>query len=475
MATKTSVKANIVYNILFQLLSLIVPLITAPYIARVIGKEGMGVYGYTYSIAHFFMLAIMLGILNYGPREIAASNYGDKESLSSKFWSIYGVQLCMGVSMMLVYLMYVYLCPDSLRYISLFWFFYLLSGTIDVSWFFFGIEEFKLTTSISAINKVLTTIAILSFVNTDKDLWLYVFIISIGCFFNGVFLWYKLKGYITLKRISLTSLAPHVMPLLVLFFPVIACNIYRYISKLLLGAMCTMSDVGIYEAAEKLINLPVCFIAAVGTVMMPYITRLINDKSTQKIKYINHASLIAVMSVSVAMTFGLLGICEVFVPLFYGSDFSQCIVVIYILAPTLIIISWANVIRTQVLLPNKKDRLFSISVACGAFVNVISNVILIPKMSVNGAAIACLIAEFTVCLIQTLYARKYINIYKCILSSAPFIVIGYVMYLLISTINCENLLFTVITRIVLGGIIYCIPAVFVLKFVTKNIPNNSIV
>lgn len=94
MKRNGSIKKNIIYNIGYQVLSFIVPTITAPYISRVLGAGGMGLYSYTFSIAHYFVLLCMLGVLNYGNREIAMAK--DKESMSNKFWTIYSNQLFLG-------------------------------------------------------------------------------------------------------------------------------------------------------------------------------------------------------------------------------------------------------------------------------------------------------------------------------------------------------------------------------------------
>ena len=468
MSSKPSIKKNIVYNVVFQILTLIVPFVTAPYISRVLGKEGMGIYAYTYSIAHYFMLFIMLGMMNYGTREIASIS-GDKKKLSDKFWSIYSVQFIMGILMIACYLLYaIFISPTDIRNISLFWIFYLVSGTLDISWFYFGIENFKLTTSISAINKLITTILILTLVKRNTDVWLYVFIIALGAFLNSIVYWIKLKQYIVPPKLLKIHSIEHLKPLLVLFLPVIAANIYRYMSKLLLGTMCSMEEVGIYEAAEKIVNLPICFIAAVGTVMMPYITRSINSDETSRVHYINHMSLIVVVAVSIAMTFGIIGIADEFIPMFYGSDFDSCITILLILSPTLIIISWANVVRTQILLPRHKDNVLSLSLICGAVINIIANVLFIPSKGAIGAAWACVAAELLVCLIQTIYAKRFLNITKCTIYLVPFILIALLMYYVISNVYFSNVFLTIIIRVVLGVVVIILPSLMILKIYTKK-------
>lgn len=458
----SNLKKNIIYNIAYQILSFIVPLITAPYISRVLGKNGMGLYGYTFSIAHYFVLFCMLGVLNYGNREISMTT-GDKPCLSEKFWHIYLNQLIFGIGSLVVYVLITHLLVHDNRFIYDIQALYIVSGILDISWFYFGIEKFKITTAISSANKLFTTIFIFVFVKDSSDVWVYTLILAGGSLLNNICYWLLLNKNIIKIKIDYKKVFKHLKPLLLLFIPVVAINVYKYIDKIMLGAMQNVADVGIFEAAEKLTNLPVCFITAIGTVMLPRISNMIGSNDIINVRRYNKISLNLVMLLASGMTFGLASISPIFVPLFYGESFSSASVVLEYLCPCILFVSWANVIRTQFLLPNRKDTIFCASVIAGAIINVISNLFLIPIYGAVGAAISTLIAEISVCLVQSFVAYREFPIIDSFKSTLIYLVCGIIMYYIITQIYLKSDILTVIIRILVGGIIYILMSLPLVK------------
>ena len=148
-----SPKKNFAYNLIYQILILIIPLITAPYLARVVGANGVGIYSYTYSIVYYFMLLTLLGVSNYGNRSIAKVR-DNKEALSKTFWGIYLFQLLMGILMIILYVGYLYVFDIKYKSIATIQILFIISATLDINWFFFGIEEFKKTITRNTFVKV---------------------------------------------------------------------------------------------------------------------------------------------------------------------------------------------------------------------------------------------------------------------------------------------------------------------------------
>lgn len=468
---KTNLKNNIIYNICYQVLSLIVPLVTAPYISRVLGRDGMGLYSYTFSIAHYFVLFCMLGILNYGNREIAMLD--DIHKKSEKFWQIYYNQLIFGLVSLVGYFIFVYFFVHQNKLVYSIQALYIISGIIDISWFYFGIEKFKTTTSISAINKIITTCLIFLFVRNASDTWIYTLVVASGVLMNNIVYWLYLSKYTVKVHVNFVDIISNLRPLILLFIPVIAINIYKYIDKIMLGSMVNVGDVGIFDAAEKLTNIPMGFITAIGTVMLPRISNLLCSDEIADVRRYNYLSLNIVMCLTLGMCFGLIGISDIFIPLFYGASFVGSISVLYYLAPCMIFVSWANVIRTQYLLPHKKDALFCISVICGAILNVICNLILIPKIGAIGAAVSTLVAEITVCVFQSVVANKDMLLFKPIKKTFPYILLGIIMYLVISRIHLSSTLFCLFLRVCIGGSIYVLFSIFFLKNQIKTLSKNE--
>ncbi len=187
-----NIKKNFIYNVLYQILIMILPLITTPYIARVIGANGVGVQSYTYSVVNYFVLFAMLGVNNYGNRSIAAVR-DDKEKLSKTFWSIYGLQAILSIIMLIIYMFYLIFITNENKVIAGIQSIYIFSALLDINWFFFGIENFKITVTRNAFIKVISAFSIFIFVKKQDDLYIYSLILVIGTIISQVILWFFYK------------------------------------------------------------------------------------------------------------------------------------------------------------------------------------------------------------------------------------------------------------------------------------------
>lgn len=464
-----SVKKNILYNITYQILILFLPLVTTPYISRVIGAEGVGIYSYTYSIANYFILFAMLGLNNYGNRSIASVR-DNKIKLSETFFNIYGLQLVTAVTMVILYLLYtIFFISDNseIAYIQLF---FIISTMLDINWFFFGLEQFKLTVVRNTIIKILTVVSIFIFVKDSNDLWIYTVIMALGTLLSQMMLWPFMKRYIIWIKPTFKGIRSHLKPNLMLFIPVLAISIYKIMDKIMLGVLTSTIQVGYYENSEKIICIPTSIIAALGVVMLPRMTNLIVSGDSESFKKYIEISLKFVMLIAIGSTVGLIAISPNFIPLFLGDEFTNCIMVVSLLSVTVLFISWANVIRTQYLIPRKKDSIYIKSTLLGAGVNVIANLIFIPRYGAVGAAIGTIFAEASVALYQTFKVRKEIDIAKYFLNSCLYIIPAICMYLCIIALRniTENMMLTLLMQVILGGIAYVILSGIVLWFVDRN-------
>lgn len=463
-----SIKKNFLYNAFYNVLVLILPLITAPYISRIMGAERIGIYSYSYSIASYFGLFILMGLSNYGNRTIAAVR-DDKKKLSKTFWSIYVMQISMALIVIFVYIGYVnYIASNKLM--ALIQLIYIISVALDINWFFFGMEQFKLTVTRNTIIKFLNVILIFLLVKDQNDLYLYGFVMVIGPLLSQLFLWGFLRKYISFAKVSINDVIRHIKPNLVLFIPVIAISIYTIMDRVMLGAMSTMTEVGYYENSNKLTAIPAMAITSLGTVMLPRMSNMIaNGKKSEAMKYIQKSLIISVI-LSSSMAFGLSAVSKEFVPIFYGSGFEKCASVISILVLSSIFMSWANVIRTQYLIPNHQDKIYIVSVFLGAFVNVIINLLLIPLMQALGAAVGTLFAELSVCVYQTYKVRNEIKVWRYLKQSIPLLLSAIVMYLVVINVPfISSNLITLIVKIVTGGIIYLILFLIYFRFSLRNV------
>lgn len=464
-----SIKKNFLYNAFYNVLVLILPLITTPYISRVMGAEKIGAFSYSYSIVTYFGLFILLGLNNYGNRTIASVGIDNKEKLSKTFWSIYSTQIIMAIIVIVIYVIYIFTWSSDKLMASI-QILYLLSCCLDINWFYFGIEQFKLTVTRSTIIKILNVILILLFVKNPDDIYKYAVILLGGGIVSQLLLWFFLKQYISFVKVDLASIFAHFKPNLKLFIPVLAVSCYTVMDKIMLGALSGVIEVGYYENANKLTIIPTMAVTSLGTVMLPRISNLVAiGKEKETMQYLQK-SLIVSSFLSISMSFGLASISPTFVPIFFGPGYDKCKLLIPILVLSTVFISWANVIRTQYLIPKSYDKIYIFSVFLGAFINFVINIILIPIYNSYGAAIATLIAEFIVCFYQSYKVRSEINIILYFKQSLPFLLFGLIMVFLVLIIpEFISPFITLIIKVSIGAIVYLVDAFLYWKYLSKMI------
>ena len=452
-----SIKKNFIYNLLYEILILLLPLITVPYVSRVLGVEGIGIYSYTYSVVYYFMIFSMIGVKNYGNRTVAKVR-DNKELLSKNFFSIYYIQLCMSLLMIIFYVAYILIFLKDYKLIATVQIIYLFSCMFDINWFFFGLEKFKLTVTRNIILKIISLLLIFVFVNDKSDLLEYTMILSLSALFSQLFLFTKLKKEIKFVKIKFIDVREKIKPCLVLFIPTIAVSLYKVMDKIMLGNMINASEVGYYEQAEKIIQIVVSISAALATIMLPRMSNLLAKGNIETVKKYINKSIKFTMFLAFPMSIGLLSISSEFIPIFLGQEFTKSSLILNLLAITIPILSFANVIRSQYLIPTEQDRHFIISVIGGAIVNLIANIILIPVLQSVGAAIGTILAELFVMIYQLVAIRKKLPIFKYIKDIVPFLINSIIMFFVIGLVNYLDIsqLYSFILKICVGVLIYLV-------------------
>ncbi len=452
-----SVKKNFIYNIIYQILIMILPLITAPYITRTLGDESLGMFSYTYSVASYFALFAVLGLNNYGSRKIAQIRE-DNDNLSKCFWEIFSMQFSLGVLVCFVYVVYILNSNSDNRLIALLQLGYVVAGAFDINWLFFGLEKFKVTVTRNIIIKLCSVILIFLLVKNEQDIYIYTIIMMGASLLSQIVLWPFVRKEVFWRKPKISEVIKHIKPNLILFIPVIAVSIYKVMDKIMLGSMSTMKEVAYYEYGEKIIVISVSLITALGTVMLPQITNLISKGDLQKsLEYIKKSMTFSIMSSS-AIAFGIMSIADDFAKWFYGREFAASGEVMKYLAVTVIFISCANVIRTQFLIPSGKDKTYIISVILGALCNVGVNYILIPDFGAMGAVVGTILAEFIVMVYQFLLTNKEIGKVIDWREAVFFILLGICMYACVSWIDTvlitTNTFYKLLCEIMFGVFVY---------------------
>lgn len=454
---KSSIKKNLLYQSFYEIIIIILPLLTSPYISRVLGAENLGIFSYTHSVAYYFQLFGMLGIKFYGNRKIAQVR-DDQEKLNRTYSELLTIHIIMGIVACLAYGIYVLFFAREYRIYSIIQGLMVLATLFDVSWFFFGIENFKLNVTRNTIIKIISVICIFLFVREKSDLWKYVAIMATSQAAGECIMFSIVPKYVKYAFPGWVHLKEHVKPLLVLFIPVIATSLFKYMDKIMLGSIGNAVELGLYDNAEKILNIPLSIILAFGSVMLPKMSNLIAKGNIKQSDNYIKLSINYMLCIAIAMGAGMAGVAHVFAPIFWGKEFLKSAELISLLSITLPFTTLANIVRNQDLIPNNKDRQYTYAIVAGACVNLVINWLLIPKFQSYGVSIGTVVAEITVCLVQFKFAKKEFNYKKYIINALWFFIPGILMYFIVIKIG-ERMgthIYTLIIQIGLGALLYSI-------------------
>lgn len=449
-----SLKKNFIYQTGYQVLATALPLITTPYINRVLGAEQLGTYTYVANIANYFTIFAMLGFNNYGSKMIAATKHNENE-LAHTFSSIRKLQCLMATVVVAIYLLFISLCiPEhkSLYFIESLW---IINCFIDINWFFWGMEKVKLTVNRNLIIKLITLLGVFIFVRSRNDILIYAFILVIGTILSDIYLISQVKKYVKGTKTTFYEMIAHIKPCIALFIPIVAMSIYQQMDKTMLGVLSTYEQVGYYSSADKIVNIPLGIITGLGTVSLPRIVSLISENKIMEYKKVVEKSISLVMFMCSAIAFGILAVSQEFVPLFFGREFLPCVSLVSFLTFVIFFKAISTVLVNQILIPNDNEKYYIISVFIGAFINLILNYSLIRKFDAVGAVYATLISELIVCFVQIFICFNYLNTLKIIGKNFQYIILGILMYGLVRKvavlIKDTSLFQRSILEILLGG------------------------
>lgn len=471
----SNLKRNLGYQTVYQLLNTALPLITSPYLARVLGASKLGVFSFTQSIAGYFVLFATLGVVNYGTRSIAA-NKENRIVMSRTFFEIYSFQIVASLFSLLLYIGYIILICKENIIVALLQGLLIIGSLIDINWLFFGIENFKVTVTRNMVIRITTVLLILLFVKSPEDLWLYTLIMSAGTVLsNAVLFWFlpRVVDIRVVKQIKLAGIKKHIKPNLVLFIPLLAMSVYHIMDKTMLGALSTYEQTGFYYNADKVINIPIGIITGVGTVMLPRATAMIESGNADEADKLFNFTVEMIVAVSAAMAFGIAAISNEFTPFFFGKGYDACVILIVVLSPVLIIKAMSQTSRMQYLIPNHKEKIFIQSVFAGAIVNLVINWFCIPSLGAMGAVIGTVTAELVTCLWQYIKMGKYIKCGRTIFKSLLYLLFGFFMFVVVRLLSSvttsiiPSRLINIVAEIAIGGMVYvCLCIAF--WFITKN-------
>lgn len=463
---KKSLLKNYFFNATYSLLSVIIPIITIPYISRILLANGVGQVSYAQNIVSYFVLVASLGIPSYGIREVA-KKAADIEQRSNVFWEIFSINLLSTAVATITYYVSIglFACFQERKTLLAVVGISLILNAFNIDWFYKGIEEFQYITIRSYIIKIVSLFAIFIFVRTADDVLCYAFISTTSVSANYLLNIVHVRKYIHKPRIKELKLSRHLKSIFFMFATALAVDLYTQLDTTMVGAICGETYVGYYTNAMKLTKIVIIVITAIGTVLLPRLSAYYAEHRIAEMSSLASKAVEYILFIALPCSLGLFIISDDVVKVLFGVDFLPAIPTLQILALLIPIISVGNIFGSQLLITLNLEKLMTVTVVIGATVNISLNSVLIKQFQQNGAAIASVIAEFCVLVAQICLTRKSVrvkvnpeNLCKTILQCVAMaaIIFGVRWFSITGVIR-------LLLEVVMGGTVY-----FAIGFLCNN-------
>lgn len=468
---RPSIRKNLIYSTLYQLLIIVAPLITAPYTSRIFGADGIGIQSYTNSIASYFTMFAALGTASYGQRTIARVRDNKKEA-SKAFWEI---EILSVVTTFISLLFWTYFIIKGGEYST---YYFVLSMTViavafDISWFFGGYEQFQFVFIRNAAIRIIGMVCLFVFVRDKDDLLLYMSLLGATGLLGNISMWTYLPKFLVKIQWRELRIIPHLKETMVYFIPTIATSIYNVADKTMLGVLTNNTyEIGYYEQANKIVNMAKTVLFSLNTVMTSRMSYLFKNGTKHEFDHMLQKSMNAVMFLSIPLFFGISSIATSFVPLFFGEGYDKVVNLLPLCAIMLIIIGISNCLERQYFTPSGKKRLSNRFVISGAITNFCLNLLLIPRFQSIGATVASIIAECLITGLYLFYSRQALPLRFTIQASVKYMISGGMMYVIVRLLSSVLSIswINLFLEITAGGAVYlALLYLFKDKFFNENL------
>lgn len=428
----TSIKRNYIYNLLYQVLAVVVPFITTPYVSRVLGAQGIGAYSYTYGIVSYFGIFAMTGTATYGLREISKRQL-DRVARSQKFWEIFFFRFgCTAIVTIAYVFFFMNFMPEyrvlyKLNLLTVF------SWVVDVSWYFQGVENFRVTAIRNSLVKILGTVFIFIFVKSSGDVWLYTMIYCGTAALGNLTMLPFLSHEVDKPHVTRAGVLSNAKPIMGLFLPVIAMQVYTVLDKTMLGSLNNIESVGYYTQADKIIQMVLTVLASLMAVLLPRISLMFEEKRLDKVNHYFQRAVDYSFMLAIPCIVTCIGVSSSFVPLFFGPGYDPVVLLMNMLSPLFIILNLGQMFGNFLIASNNENH-YTTAVVVAAVVNFVLNVAMIPTMGSVGTVIATLTAESISTGLQGFYLRNLIDLSYLPKAFARYAVSGALMALAIAVV-----------------------------------------
>lgn len=471
MSERISVFKNYIYNLSYQLLLIIVPFITMPYLAKTLGLDNQGTFSLLQSIVSLFVMLGCVGLNVYGQREIAYHKQ-DAECCERVFWEIQILRVIMLSLSIGLYFLFAHVNTKMISFVDVDNFLYfalfsleLIASVFDISWYYQGLENFKLQTVRNFIVKILCLALIIIFVREEGHLARYIIIYTgMNIIGNGT-LWLHKFRYSKFYAPQPRYFKKHLTLAFIMFLPQIATTVYAQLDRVMLGGLINDGNlqVGVYDNSEKLVKLALTVVTSIGLVMLSRVANTYEQKDEKKTRKYIRTSFKLYTCLATPIMFGVASIAETFVSRFYidgsgtpveGAQFIPAVIIA--LSPIIMFIGGSNVFGTQYLLPINRMKPYTLSVFTGMLLNIVFNFVFIPRLGALGAALSTSIAELGVLTVQIIAVRKNFRIIPMFLMGWRYYFAGGVMFACVFSLGklLPDTMTALIAQIVIGVTVY---------------------
>lgn len=405
---KKTVK-DIFYNAIYQVFLIVLPLLTIPILSRRIGSTGLGIYGYVFSISQFLMTVIAVGMNPFRIRNIAKSRK-DKKALSLQFWNIYFIQFLIGLSVSFLYIAYIYFFDVKYKNLYLIQLIFIVGLTLDISWFFQGIEEFSKVVIRNTVIKLSSVLLIIIFVSTKDDLWIYVFITSITNFLGSLVFWLSIHGKVGKPLFNSNVFKQLWKPAFIILTPQLFMQVYTTLDKTIVGYFVDPTELSYYDQSQKIARIILAVLTSITIVMLPKISKAQAEGKSENIlvytkKSFDYTIIIALILFSVVFIN-----TKEFVPWFFGENFKPMTINMLISCLIIVVSPIGGVFANQFAIAIEKDKEYAYPMIIGAIVSIIGNVAFVPTYGAVAATIVLVVVELLVFFFRVFFVRKEIKI-----------------------------------------------------------------
>ena len=456
---------NYFFNTLLTIFVSLFPIITFPYVSRILGPTGLGKVTFAYSLANYFIIIVSLGLPYYGLREISKSR-DNQETLNDKFSEFLSQNLVALVVFGLLYLFIISFISKFRQDEAL----YLITGVaivlsvFQVQWFYQGLEKFRFIAIVNIAMQFIAIILIFTFIKTEHDYVLYAITLLIAFFGSSILNLIYSRKYVHFRfqlRIKLEDYKPFIY----LYIYILVMNIYLNLDKVILGFIAGDKYVGYYSPANQIIKMVSVFVTSISTVLLPRISSYIKEQNEKEIALLSKNSLNFILMFAIPAAVGIAILAPEIIFLFSGPKFSESVLALQLMVPVIVFTGISNFLVLLILIPRHQDKELVLTTLLGSIIDVLLNILFVPSLDHIGTALAILLTEIVVSVSQIFVTRKYFaeglfskNIWNYVIGSS---LIGITIFLVKVVFNSPLLVLFV-------GIGLSLLVYFIYLLITKD-------